>query len=225
MAFGPIIGDAAAAFALITPTGQRSIGTIFPDVAVEEIHRDEMQITVHPVETGTPVTDHSFLMPQTVELRWFWSNSSAQAEGFVQAIYQQLLALQQSRQPQTISTGKRQYTSMLIRSILVRTDPETEFALALIAVAQQLITTSVTTTAGSSPNSNGSSSIGNVADNPSASTIAAQADAAGGADVDSQGNVSFPNAVAPGGFVSVSPVVASSFGQTSNSLLAVLPPP
>src|ERR1700729_3931238 len=106
--FGPIIGDAAALFALIAPSGQRSIGTIFPDVAVEEIHRDVAQITMHPVETGTPVSDHMFFMPQTVELRWFWSNSSAQAEGFVQIIYQALLALQQSRQPQNISTGKRQ---------------------------------------------------------------------------------------------------------------------
>src|SRR6185312_9430788 len=206
-------------------TGQRSIGTIFPDCAVEEIHRDDAQMTIHPVETGSPITDHMFLMPQTVELRWFWSNSSAGAEGYVQEVYQAILALQQSRELQDIVTGKRQYTSMQFRSLVVRTDPETEFSLALIAIAQQMILTSVTTTGAHSPNTNGSSGIGNVGDPAQPSTTASRAAAAGGANVDSQGNVSFPTAVAPGGFISVPPVVASSFGQTSNSLLQALPPP
>ena len=223
--FGPIIGDAAAAFALISPTGQRSIGTIFPDVAIEEVHRDEAQITVHPVNTGTPVSDHMFFMPQTVELRWSWSNSAAQAEGYVQEVYQQMLALQQSRQPQDISTGKRQYTNMLSRSVLEKTDGESEFSLPLIVIAQQLITTSVTTTGSTvAPNTNGFSPIGNVADSPGSGgigsdTVAAQQAAAastgtsgsggigsdfvssGGLAPNSQGFVSFPNGVTPTGTV------------------------
>ena len=60
--FGPLIGDAGAPpYALISPTVPfRNIGGIFPDVTTEEIHRDELQITQHPVETGAPVTDHCF---------------------------------------------------------------------------------------------------------------------------------------------------------------------
>ena len=218
MTFGPMIGDAAAAFALISPVGQRSIGTIFPDVAVEEVHRDEMQITIHPVETGTPITDHSFKMPVTVELRWFWSNSTVGAEGYVQVVYAELQALQNSRIPFDVSTGKRQYSNMLIHSLLVKTDPETEFALAVIAIAQEVILTSVTTTGASSPNSNGKASVGNVSDPTQPSTIAAQNAQAAGLNVDSQGNVSFPNGVATGGNYSLPSITAPSFGETSSSI-------
>src|SRR6185312_2012998 len=199
-------------------TGQRSIGTIFPDCAVEEIHRDDAQMTIHPVETGSPITDHMFLMPQTVELRWFWSNSSAGAEGYVQEVYQAILALQQSRELQDIVTGKRQYTSMQFRSLVVRTNPETEFSLALIALAQQMILTSVTTTGASSPNSNGSAGVGNVSDPPQPSTLAAQNAQAAGLGVDDQGNVSFPNGVATTGNYSIPSITAPTFGQTSSSI-------
>lgn len=227
MSFGPISDGSPGAFgALISTSGQRAIGTIFPDVAVREIHHDTMQITVHPVETGSPVTDHMFANPAIVELEYFWSNSTVQSVGYVQAVYAELLALQKSRQPLSISTGKRQYTSMGIASLAVITNDETENALAVRALAQEMIFTSVTTTAGSgTPNTNGSKAVGNIINPPSGDTLAAQTAASGGAEVDSNGFVSVPNAVAPGGFVSLQPVVASSFGQTQNSLLNVLPAP
>ena len=133
--FGPILEDA---YALITLSA-RSISTIIPDCPVEEVHRDELQVTMHPVATGTPITDHSFLMPQMVELRWGWSNSNAQAEGYVQAVYQELLTLQQSRQPFDVSTGKRQYSNMLLRSLQIRTDETSEFTLMGLAICQQVI--------------------------------------------------------------------------------------
>lgn len=214
MAFGPIIGDATAAFALISPTGQRSIGTLIPDVAVEEIHHDESEITWHPVETGSPVSDHVFDNPNTVELRWFWGDSPAQAAGYSQVVYQELLALKASHQPQNISTGKRQYTNMLVRTLVVKTDPETEFTLAVIAICQELIFANTQTTAGStSPNTNGSSEVGNVSDPPSAGTISAQNASAAGFATDPQGNVSFPNGVAPSGTFQLQGVNAPSFGQ------------
>ena len=215
--FGPIIGDALASFALITPSNNRSIGTLYPDCAVEEVHRDEAQITMHPVETGSPVNDHAFMLPQILELRWFWSNSTVGAAGYVQTIYQQLLALQRSFQLQDISTGKRQYTNMAIRSVLVKTDPETENALALVAIAQEVIFTSVTQTNGS-PNSNGSSQVGNVSDPPTSDTLNAQSAASAGFATDAQGNVSFPNGIAPGGTVQLQGITAPSWGQTAASI-------
>jgi hypothetical protein len=221
-AFGPIIGDAAAAFALISPIGQRSIGTLFPDVAVEEIHHDESEITQHPVETGSPVSDHVYDQPATVEIRWFWGDSAAQAEGFSQVIYQELLALKASHTVFNVSTGKRQYTNMLMRTLLVKTDPETEFTLAVTAICQNLIFATLQTAAGStSPNTNGSSGLGNVADQPSAGTIAAQNATAAGFSSDGQGNVSFPNGIAPSGTVQLQGVNAPSFGQTASSISAV----
>lgn len=223
MAFGPTIGDAATAFALIAPTGQRSIGPIFPNVAEEEIHHDEMTITRHPVQTGSPVTDHMFAEPVVVELRWYWSNSVAGAEGYVQAIYQQILALQKSRVPTDITTGKRQYQNMGIASVAVRTNPETEFALALIVIASEMIFASVTTSSSVAPNTNGSTLVGNVSDPASNATLSANNAAAAGLAVDPQGNVSFPNGVAPGGNFTVPGVTAPSFGQTASSIFSGSP--
>jgi hypothetical protein len=37
---------------LISFSGVRSIGTLIPNVVTEELHDDEMAITIHPVETG-----------------------------------------------------------------------------------------------------------------------------------------------------------------------------
>lgn len=203
--FGPIIGDAPFA-ALITQNG-RAIGTLIPDVAVEEIHHDESEITWHPVETGSPVSDHVFDNPATVEIRWFWGDSPAQAQGYSQVVYQQLLALKASHAVFNVSTGKRQYTNMLMRTLLVKTDPETEFTLAVTAICQNLIFATLQSAAPSS------ALVGNVADPPSTATLAAQNAAAAGYAIDSQGNVSFPNGVAPGGTFQLEGVTAPSFGQ------------
>lgn len=163
--FGSIIADANN-YAMIT-TPFRNIGGIFPHVTIEEIHRDEMFITQHPVETGAPVTDHAFMQPSSIEIRCGFSNSNAQSEGYVQLVYQKLLALQKSGQPFNVTTGKRPYTSMLMRSLLVRTNIDFEFALMVVAVCQQVIIVSTQTTGASSPNSNGSSQIGTIDPNGS----------------------------------------------------------
>ncbi len=163
--FGPLIGDAGAPpYALISPTVPfRNIGGIFPDVTTEEIHRDELQITQHPVETGAPVTDHAFMQPWTVEIHCGWSNSSAQSEGYVQTVYDSLQALQQARQPFDVTTGKRQYTSMLVRSLLVRTDETSEFTLMVVALCQQIIITDTNAASPATPNTNGQQQVATAA--------------------------------------------------------------
>ena len=81
---------------------------------------------------------------------------TAQSVGYVEAIYQALLALQQTRQPFNVTTGKRQYTNMLMRSLLVHTNEKTEWALDVVALCQQIIiansTTASTTSSGSPSN-------------------------------------------------------------------------
>lgn len=243
MAFGPIIGDAAAAFALISPTGQRSIGTLIPDVAVEEIHHDESEVTWHTVETGSPVSDHVFDNPNTVELRWFWGDSAAQAAGYSQVVYQELLSLKASHTVFNVSTGKRQYTNMLVRTLIVKTDPQAEFTLAVIAICQELIFASLQTTSGStSPNTNGNTGLGNISNPGGPGGIGSDAVAGGasgdaatssgsggigsdyiaaGGTYDSQGNVSFPNGVASSGSVSLNPnPTASSYGDITGFLVS-----
>ena len=138
--FGALIGDVIGSVAL-NQTGQRSIASLYPHITMEEVHEDRLQITQHPIETGTPVTDHAFPMPYTVEIRCGWSNSTAATVGFVQAVYQQLLALQAAREPFAIKTGKRNYTSMLMASVGVKTDPDSEYILQVTVLAQQIVIT------------------------------------------------------------------------------------
>ncbi len=169
------------AFALIT-TPIRAIGTILPDVVVEELHRDELVITSHPVETGAPISDHAFKLPQEVEIRCGWSNSSAGFVGYVELVYNELLALQQSRVPFTVFTGKRVYQDMLIRSLQVTTDETSEWALMVTAGLQQVIianTATTSQTANASPSM--SSRVGSTIDfGTKQLTVAGPIQAAGG---------------------------------------------
>ncbi len=87
----------------------RSIGTIIPDVVIEEAHRDSLVITQHPVEKGAAITDHAFAVPSTVVIRAGFSNSSAGYEGYARQVYQAFLAWRKSRDPRDVSTGKRRY--------------------------------------------------------------------------------------------------------------------
>ena len=54
-------------------------GTVLDDIhaqaTVEEHHRDELEITEHPVEQGAAISDHAFKRPAEVTLVLGWSNS------------------------------------------------------------------------------------------------------------------------------------------------------
>jgi hypothetical protein len=208
--FGALIGDIVGNVALIAG-GQRSIGGIYPHVTMEEVHEDRLQITQHPIDTGTPVTDHSFMQPYTVEIRCGWSDSTAATQGFVQTVYQELLALQASRQPFAVRTGKRAYTSMLMASLGVKTDPDSEYALMVTIIAQQIIIVGSSATSSSSPTS-GSAAID--------SGAAAAADP-GSVTPDSTGAVTWPNDPASSGTPSLSLPGASS-GMDWQSLASQL---
>lgn len=117
----------------------RAIGLIIPDLVIEEVSRDELDITEHPVENGAPITDHSYKRPMEVSIRAGWSNSGQYA-GYVQDVYNALLGLQASRQPFNVFTGKRFYTNMLIAS-LIQTTNETsgDFSLMVQALLKEII--------------------------------------------------------------------------------------
>ena len=48
---------------------------LVPHAVIEERHVDRLQITEHPVETGTVVADHAYMLPARVVIRCIWSNS------------------------------------------------------------------------------------------------------------------------------------------------------
>jgi len=147
-----------AGFITIDP--KRSIDTIVAHVTLEEIGNDELHITEHPVELGANITDHAFKKPPDLLIRCGWSNASlagvlggvkglitalqggdAFGSDYVSGVYNQLLALQESRVPFDVATGKRLYTNMLMRSLGVTTDQTSEYTLMVTAVFKQILIT------------------------------------------------------------------------------------
>ena len=166
-----ILGDASAPYALFS-SAQRYIGTLVFDVTVREVHSDEFTITVHPVETGTPVSDHVFANPKVIEISIGASDSTAGYDGYVQQVYEGILALANTRQLFDVSTGKRFYSNMLFGNISVVTDETSEYALMATFRLQEVILTST---------QGGASSTGMTADNQ-----ASPADTAPESEVGSQ---------------------------------------
>jgi len=129
----------------------RKIGLIIPDVVVSEKHQDALEITEHPVEIGAPVSDHSYKRPAEVTMEMGFSGGGSlldfadtSAIGISlgtspKEIYQQILDLQASRVPFDVTTGKRQYSNMLIRDIDVTTDRTSENVLMCVLTLREVI--------------------------------------------------------------------------------------
>ena len=129
----------------------RKIGLIIPDVVVSEKHQDALEITEHPVEIGAPVSDHAYKRPSEVTMEIGFSGGGSlldfadtSALGISlgtspKEIYQQILDLQASRVPFDVTTGKRQYSNMLIRAIDVTTDRSSENVLMCVLTLREVI--------------------------------------------------------------------------------------
>ncbi len=153
-----------------------------PQVTIEEIHHDELEITEHPIERGAAIGDHAYKKPAEVTINCAWSNSaSSNPSGIIgsaigvgsvlvpggaiaaavlptnnavnsllagngakqtNAIYAKLLALQASSILFDIYTGKRVYKDMVFKSIIERTDKNTENSLMLTIMCKQILLTS-----------------------------------------------------------------------------------
>jgi hypothetical protein len=129
-----------------------SMGSFQSYITLEERHHDEVVITDHPVEQGASISDHAYKKPAEVTLTLAWTNSSLgsitslQFGNYSDFAYKQLLALQASRTPFALSTGKRRYTNMLIQSISVTTDAKTENSLIATIHCREVIIVQTTTT-------------------------------------------------------------------------------
>ncbi len=128
----------------------RNINGIIPDCVIEERHKDELELTQSPVEEGSPISDHAYLKPSELLMRVAWSDSKslgslvgtlATGGSFltVDDVYQQLLDLQGTLQPFSIETGKRSYDNMMLRSLQVVTNRESENSLMVEALFQEVI--------------------------------------------------------------------------------------
>lgn len=155
-----VVGGAAS-FASVAFRRGRKIQDIIPDVVIEENHTDELTITDHPIDAASlsgngAITDHAFLNPAALTMRFGFSNSSISGavdavkamiagQGIQggaltpSAVYNRLLVLQASRVPFDILTGKRAYKNMLIKSLNVVTELSTENVLMVTASFRQVM--------------------------------------------------------------------------------------
>ncbi|MCW8041078.1 phage baseplate protein [Acinetobacter entericus] len=128
----------------------RTIMGLFADVTVEEKHKDELKITEHPTEVGAAISDHAYKEPPEVTIRVGWSESAGALNGFLgdtvlggntslTIVYQTLLQLQEQVLPLIVSTGKRLYTNMLIKSLGCTTDLQTENVLMIDIAFKKVI--------------------------------------------------------------------------------------
>ncbi|WP_343724942.1 phage baseplate protein [Herbaspirillum huttiense] len=53
----------------------KTVTVVMGQVTIEEVHNDEMEITDHPVERGSVISDHAFARPAEVIITAGWSNS------------------------------------------------------------------------------------------------------------------------------------------------------
>lgn len=136
---------------------KRNIGGLVANVVIEEIGTDELAITQHPVEKTADITDHAYPLPPMLRVRVGYSPSGSGSAGAygdipgagdpvpLQTIYEQYLSLQRNRELIEAQTGKRLYEDMLIKTIVLVTDPDTENALFLNIELQHVILVSTQT--------------------------------------------------------------------------------
>ena len=59
---------------------------IVAQATIEERHKDELEVTEHPVEQGAAIADHAFKRPAEVILHLGWSNSPSVDGGLVNSL-------------------------------------------------------------------------------------------------------------------------------------------
>lgn len=129
---------------------------IIPDVAISEMHSDEVTVTTHPVDTGAQISDHAIRQPAVVICTFGWSNSSRLINSVldgsifkgletVKDVYQKLLEIKDSRQPVKLSTAKRVYDTVLITKIETTTTVDTENAAVIEVTFEEILTANART--------------------------------------------------------------------------------
>ncbi len=139
----------------VTLVGGKKIGSVTIAATIEEVYSDEVVVTEHPVEDGAPVNDHAYKRQPELLMKCGWSNADYQAllgapvvafddnssmstGTYVDAIYSQLLKIQNLRQPIDVISTRRKYSKMLITGLSVVTDQKSGSALMLTASLKQV---------------------------------------------------------------------------------------
>lgn len=117
--------------------GGRLFGNFHPDVVIEEVLEDQVDITENPVEDGSVVTDHAIIKPTTVKLDVCFREDSKQGLA-PNEMYQAILDLMNMRLPFDIVTTRRMFTNMLFTRIQNTTNKDNQNILRLTLEFKQV---------------------------------------------------------------------------------------
>lgn len=127
---------------LIPTSPVRTVDTIKVNVIVNENTNDTLTVTRQPVQQGASVTDHAYKEPTGFSHTILFTANLGTS---LSQIYTKLQTLQNSRVPFTIVTPKRTYTNMLMTTLAMTTDKQTENCLSITCSYTQIIIVNVTT--------------------------------------------------------------------------------
>lgn len=165
---------------LVVFSNPRSIGQIVIDCTLQETATDELEITQHPVQNSANITDHAIVKPCMITFRALWSNSSTNGNGdpgYALDIYNQLLQLQQSRQPVQVATGKRNVMNALIKTLAWANDHLSDQALIMdITIQEIILVQTAQTTLAPLANQSNPAGTGGVSNTGTIQPLASQAD-------------------------------------------------
>jgi len=163
------VPNAGALAGLSTDTGP--ITYVF-DAVLELEHDQRVEKTHHPVQTGSDISSHAYLMPARCSMfvgmsdamdAYVSSSKAATATPYKYpnytawtgstsksvSAYQTLLSLLKARQPLTITTRLQTYTNMILVSLSPHEDYKTITGLKARIEFEQIFTASATTTTAS----------------------------------------------------------------------------
>lgn len=127
----------------VTIRTERRIDVITGYVVLEEVSTDDLEITSHPVQRGADITDHAYLKPAALAIRFLQGETPSDSLG---ALYQKVLVLQAERRPFSVITGKRIYQNMLLSTVVCNTDKATENVLSVSCQLREVRIVDVVTT-------------------------------------------------------------------------------
>ena len=118
-------------------TSSRFIGTFNPTIVIEEIIDNAAELTEHPIEDGSVITDHVIYRPVSVSMEVYFDYESL-AGASPKETYAKLIELYESGEPFHLILGKRSFDNMLFKSIKQITNADSEFVLSLQIEMQQI---------------------------------------------------------------------------------------
>jgi hypothetical protein len=133
-----------------TPTSKTQIGAITLDAAITDTHEFSAEVTNHPLETGSSITDHVFLNPDRLTIEGEVTNSPVQIFGGILSggfsglsdrrveAFEELIALNKARAPITVVTGLAVYKNMVLNNLKVPRDTNTGQRLLFTAEFQRV---------------------------------------------------------------------------------------